>query len=161
VIVVADTSAISNLLTIGREGLLREVFGQVIIPSAVEVELRRWHAVLPTFLVTARATAGSLLAELGEGLDPGETEAIALGLELHADLLLIDERKGRAAAARLGLKTTGLLGVLLEAKALGLIERASPILDDLTLRAGFHVSVSVRREFLCLAGESAGSSELG
>ena len=51
-IVVADTSAISNLLTIGREGLLRQVFGQVIIPSAVEVELRRWHAVLPAFLIT-------------------------------------------------------------------------------------------------------------
>jgi predicted nucleic acid-binding protein len=92
-------------------------------------------------------------------LDPGETEAIALGLELHADLLLIGEREGRAEAARLGLKTTGLLGVLLEAKALGLIERASPLLDDLTRRAGFHVSASVRREFLCLADETASTSE--
>ena len=102
-----------------------------------------------------------MLAELGEVLDPGETEAIALGLELHADLLLIDERKGRAEAARLGLKTTGLLGVLLEAKALGLIEKASPVLDDLSRRAGFHVSASVRREFLYLAGEAVGSGGEG
>lgn len=153
-IVVADTSAISNLLTIGREGLLREMFGQVVIPTAVEIELHRWHAVLPAFVIAKRPSAGHLLAELAEILDPGETEAIALSLELHADLLLIDERKGRAEAARRGLKITGLLGVLLEAKAMGLIALVCPILDDLTRRAGFHVSAPVRREFLNLAGEA-------
>lgn len=54
-------------------------------------------------------------------LDPGETEAIALAVEIGADLLLIDERKGRREAKLLGLRTTGLLGVLLEAKKAGLL----------------------------------------
>mgnify|MGYP001767929126 CR=1 FL=1 len=48
-------------------------------------------------------------------LDGGESEAIALAIELSADLILIDERKGTEAARRLGLTTIGVLGVLLEA----------------------------------------------
>jgi predicted nucleic acid-binding protein len=54
-------------------------------------------------------------ADLGvpTDLDPGETEAIVLALEMHADLVLMDERKGTEAARRLGLATIGVFGVLL------------------------------------------------
>ena len=44
---------------------------------------------------------------LGQQLDEGECEAIALFIELNAELLLIDERRGRAEADRLGLRITG------------------------------------------------------
>ena len=52
-------------------------------------------------------------------IDEEEAEAIALAIELNAQLLLIDEHLGRTVASRLGLKFTGVLGVLLEAKNKG------------------------------------------
>lgn len=45
-------------------------------------------------------------------LDPGERAAIALGIALKADLILIDERRGYAAAVRKGIEVTGTLGIL-------------------------------------------------
>lgn len=152
-IVVSDTSAISNLLSIGHEGILHELFGEVLIPPAVERELLEWHRELPGFLSVIAPGHSDLMTRLSSLLDPGETEAIALAVETGADLLLIDERKGRSEASRLGLKTTGLLGVLLEAKRAGFLERLLPVFDELVTVADFRVSAAVRSEFLRLAGE--------
>jgi len=79
----------------------------------------------------------SRLAQLRAQLDPGEVEAIALALERRADLILVDERLGRQVAMALGLRVTGLLGVLAEAKRAALIERVKPIIEDLRERPGF------------------------
>ena len=48
-------------------------------------------------------------------LDAGEAEAIGLALQKHADWLLLDERDARRVAKSLGLKVTGVLGILLKA----------------------------------------------
>lgn len=45
-----------------------------------------------------------------EGLDVGEAMALSLAVEIHADAILIDERRGHEVAIQLGLRTTGLLG---------------------------------------------------
>jgi hypothetical protein len=78
----------------------------------------------------------SLLLEL----DPGEAEAIVLAAEMRADLLLLDERRGRTVAARLGVKHIGLLGVLVDAKRKGFLLAVKPVLDEIMARAGFWVS---------------------
>ena len=85
-------------------------------------------------------------------LDKGEAEAIALAQELAADLLLIDEHLGRAAATRLGVRIIGLLGVLIEAKHRGLILEVKPLVDAL-MNLGFRVKHDLYQRVLQAAGE--------
>jgi predicted nucleic acid-binding protein len=99
-IVVSDTSCISNLLSIGREELLPRLFGEVLIPPAVLSELLRFHVRVPDFVRCVAPAEMGKMASLSQELDLGEAEAICLALELKADRLLIDEAPGRAAALR-------------------------------------------------------------
>ena len=75
-----------------------------------------------------RKMRGGLRAVLITDLDQGEAEVIALAQELRADLVIIDERLARWHARRLGLNTTGVLGVLLKAKESGLLEEIKPLI---------------------------------
>jgi hypothetical protein len=78
-----------------------------------------------------------LIQALSLEVDAGEAGAIALAIEANADLLLMDERRGRLAATRLGRRVGGVVGVVVEAKAAGLIPAVRPILDALTREVGF------------------------
>lgn len=77
-----------------------------------------------------------------EALDEGERSALALGIALRADLILIDERKGAAAALRKGFEVTGTLGLLTRGSQRGLVD-LGPALERLK-RTNFHY----RQEFL-------------
>jgi hypothetical protein len=86
-------------------------------------------------------------------LDPGESEAIALALQLKAPVLLMDEADGRAAAAREGLTTIGAVGVLLQAKHLGLIPAVVPLIERLRDETRFFVSPKLLAQLRRQAGE--------
>jgi predicted nucleic acid-binding protein len=86
-------------------------------------------------------------------LDPGEAEAIALAIELKADLLLLDERKGRNIAARLGVRSIGILGILIDAKQNGYVPAVKPIMDRLIQDAGFWIRREVYERVLSSANE--------
>jgi len=147
-IVVSDASPLINLACIHRLNLLRTLYGEVVIPQAVwaevvvegegqpgadEVRIAEW---IKTHPVENR----TLVRALRQELDAGEAEAISLGLEEDADLLLMDDRVGRETAQHLGLRTVGLIGVLIVAKRHGHISAIKPLLDALREQAGFRVS---------------------
>jgi predicted nucleic acid-binding protein len=98
----------------------------------------------------------ALITALQRDLDRGEAETIALALELGADLVLLDEKEGRHAAERFRLRIVGVLGILLEAKAKGLIDTVRPNLDALRQTAGFYLTTSLYQYTLTQAGESNG-----
>lgn len=106
-IVISDTTPLNYLVLIGQQDLLARLFERVIIPRAVWIELkaegtpesiRAWLANQPDWLEVREAniSADAALALL----DHGEQEAILLAQELHADLLLMDDKDGRLEATR-------------------------------------------------------------
>lgn len=92
---------------------------------------------------------------LREELHAGESEAIALAYQENADLLLMDETEGRAAARRLQLPLTGVLGILLRAKKEGLIEHLKPEIQKLRQEARFYITAKLEHTLLHSAGEMA------
>jgi predicted nucleic acid-binding protein len=94
-----------------------------------------------------------LAAALGNDLDQGEAEAIALATEIQADVLLIDEKEGRSVARQAGLVVRGVVGVLLRAKAMGEIASVKAEIDALRNRAGFFIAASLEIDVLRSVGE--------
>ena len=94
-----------------------------------------------------------LVAALRDQLDAGESEAIALALELKSTILLIDETEGRRVAAAYGIKKTGTFGVLLLAKKQGLIPSLKEEIDKLQHKAHFWISAPLYEKLLHAAGE--------
>jgi uncharacterized protein len=161
VVVVSNTSPISNLVIVGEIALLQRIYPQIIIPIGVYTELNRLPTLQPT--ITSLVNVGwlkiqspnniQLLYTLNQTLDPGEAEAIALAVELSASRLLIDERLGRNVATNYGLKVTGILGIPINAKQQGLIPVLRPIVDRLIQQAGFRVSQALYERTLLEVGE--------
>ena len=159
-IVVSNTSPISNLAAIGQLELLQQLYGNIIIPPAVYQELINSGDADPATLAvqtldwiqTQPVSDRVLLETLQTNLDPGEAEAITLAVEINAERLIIDERRGRNEAIQLGLQVTGILGIALAAKQEGLIPLVQPILDDLRANT-FWIRDALYAEVLRLAGE--------
>jgi len=142
--VVSNTSPLSNLAVVGRLDLLRQRYGSVTIPLVVAQELGRLSHPDGQAALVAAILAGWLkpdptvppLLSSSVTLDPGETAAIALALAVHADVLFIDEKRGRAAARSAGLTVSGLLGELLHAKFVGRIPSMRAEIQRLRSQAG-------------------------
>lgn len=159
-IVVSDTSPLRALAHLNRLDLLQALFGEVFVPPAVIAELQFPRRRFPSFDLTqfsyfrVRApTDQALVVDLMSQLDVGEAEAIALAIELQAQALLIDEVSGRNEAKRRGLHVTGVLGILREAKVVGLVTVVKPLIDELVHGQGFFLLSSLRDQILRDCGE--------
>ena len=124
-IVVSDTTPLILLLKISRLDLLEKLFGEVLIPSAVFNELttdERFQLEAnqirqEKFIVVKEVNNLESVSILkrATGLDQGESEAIVLTDELNAELLLMDEAKGRNVSSQMGLQIMGTIGILMAA----------------------------------------------
>lgn len=157
-IVISDTSVISNLAQVHQIDLLRELYSRIVIPQKVKEELNNDPSTLELikdidWIDIGKISNQDLYNNLIIDLDPGEAEAIVLAKELGAGLLMIDERKGRKIAKENGIPIVGVLGLLTEAKKEGLIDKVKPILDKLIFEIGFRVNPKLYRYVLSTVDE--------
>jgi len=150
-LIVSDNSPLNLLIRVREEAVLPALFGLVIIPSEVAEEMRHpkapeivrhFVAALPSWM-----RIQSPIHRLNfPTLDPGETAAIALAIELSAPLL-IDEQEGRRIARAEGLEVIGAIGVLERAANQGLIADLAAVYHEIrTLR--FHIAEDILDESL-------------
>lgn len=152
-IAVADTSPLCYLILIDEIGILPKLLSKVVVPTAVITELlhedapdavRRWAADLPPWVTVQehpiRSTTGL------EKLQAGELAAILLAESITADLILLDEKSARRAAAVRGLRVTGTLGILGEGAQRALVDLPAAI--DRLRRTNFRCSPTLLKATL-------------
>ena len=161
--VISNSSILIGLSAIGRLELLHRRFPEgVIVPDAV------WQEVVETghgrtgaeqvataeWIRRQQIQNKVFATALQAYLDQGEAEVIALGHEIGADLLLLDEKSARrSVAARLQHPVLGTIGVLIWAKRKHIISSLSSELALLQKKGGFRVSKVVYEYALEQAGE--------
>jgi predicted nucleic acid-binding protein len=152
VVVISDTSPINYLCQIGHIEILPAIFGRVVVPSAVAMELE--HSAAPEsvhhFITNPPAwleicDPSREFPSIGD-LGDGEQQALALAAELRADLLIVDDLEARSAAEARSITVIGTLGVLKLASGRKLVDLTGAFAD---LQAcGFYISENLKREML-------------
>jgi predicted nucleic acid-binding protein len=158
--VIANNTPLVALWTLGRLDILRDLYGQVWIPRAVYEEFlasehaQRLAALREAPWIVTVSVSNRQHVKVYVGLDQGEAEVLALAEERAARLVIVDERKGRRYAQRLGIPLTGTLGTLLLAKERSLIGSLRPMLVELQ-NAGLYLDSALVDRALVLAGEAS------
>lgn len=143
-VIIADTSCLIALKDIENIQLLNLVYDKITITPEIEKE---FGESLPEWIIVEEVNDKKKISLLELELDKGESSAIALAIEKDDSLLIIDEKKGRKVAKKMGLKITGLLGVIVKAKENGLIEKVKPIIEELE-KVEFHISKILKEQIL-------------
>lgn len=159
----SNTGPIIGLAKIDKLSLLKELAEEVLIPPLVYRELlgkcgwesSRIDLAINSFIkVTELSEISNEIKQVISTLDGGEKQVISLGSVTSGQLiLLLDDKAGRNAAKKLGLATTGLVGVLIFAKEKGLINEVSSLLEELRIQ-GYWLGDSLIRIAKNLAGET-------
>lgn len=148
-VVIADTSCLILLNKIGYLGLLKSLFSEVfVIPEVIE----EYSNPLPPFIRSKAASNPIVTPIINARLGKGEATAIQLASENPGCLLIIDELKGRKMAESPGIRITGTLGLLVEAKSEGYIKSVKEIIVKIKA-TNFRFSEALENMILELAKE--------
>ncbi len=157
--VIINNSPLVFLWILNLLPLLRELYTDVWIPEEVQEEFlgtdtiaRRSSLNGAPWIRTVSLTDPQSASVYGR-LDRGEASVLALAEEHDPHLVIIDEKKAREEAKRIGLPVRGTVGVLLEAKKKGLTDAIKPFLDALRDN-GMYLDQSFIDDVLQFAGET-------
>ena len=156
-IVVSNTTPIISLASIQRIEILKNLFGEILIPQAVYDEIKAKESYgyeeIDLDFIHVKKVKGQLYKDLLlSQLDLGETETILLAKELKADHVLIDENLAYKIAKNSGLDAIRTLSILLKAKEMGIIDNIKPFLDEMISKGRWY-SQKVYDSFLKKIGE--------
>ena len=143
-VIISDTSYLILLDKIGELNLLNKLFGQVTVTPEIANEFRKE---LPDWFKIEEPINKTYQKILEASLDKGEASAIAFAIEQEDCLLIIDDLKGRKYAEQLGIKITGTLGLIIDAKLSGYITSVKPILDKIK-QTDFRLSEDLEKRTL-------------
>lgn len=160
-VIISDTTTLSTLAQMNDLWILEQQFTEIAIPQPVFEELKQLSQFDFDISIFSKAkwlkvqsvSESPVLNLLLTLVDIGEAHAIALAVEKKADLLIIDEKKGRNIAKSMNLNFTGLGGILIRAKAAGLISDVKTYLQKAEKEAGFYLSQSAKEMILKAASE--------
>ncbi len=156
--VVSNTTPLISLLKLDRLEILNKIYSVICIPSAVYNEIEagkdkpfyRDLSKIDWIKIVEIKNQNALKYFLD--LDSGEAEAIVLATEINADLIIMDEKLGRFHAKHADLKVTGIIGVLIKAKQLGIITELKPLLFEL-IEKNVWIGDKLINEILAQSGE--------
>lgn len=156
---ICDTSPIQYLHQLELLHVLPKLARKVFVPPAVVQEIKLGHSLgirLPKLeefdWVSVLRPESDLALPLVTNLGPGETEVLMLALEMRGAVAVLDDARARELAEMLDLRFTGTLGLLLDAKRVGLVTMLRPLLDRLqSLR--FRLASDTFSAVLRLGGE--------
>ncbi|MBD2567144.1 DUF3368 domain-containing protein [Anabaena lutea] len=152
----------SPLIFLSRGGLidLLQLLGdEILVPSAVAVEIQQRGAEDPTVLALTQTDWLVVVEtpptpEIIQSWDLGKGESSVLTWAYtHPNTeAIVDDLAARRCAAVLGIPVRGTLGLVLTAKQRGKIPAARPVLDNLR-SLGMYLSDRVINQALALIGE--------
>ena len=148
-VIIADTSCLIVLDQIGELPILEKIYTEILITPEVRQEFK---GTIPDWIKVKEVGDKKRQDILELDLDKGEASAIALSLEYEDCLLIIDERKGRLIAKKLGLRITGTLGIIIKGKELGVVSSVKEVLEKLE-KFDFWMSESLKNKILNKVGE--------
>ena len=147
--IISDTSCLILLHNIGELEILHKLFGIIITTEEVVTE---YGEILPEWVEIKKPKNSNYNLLFDTRLGKGEASAIALAMELEDCLLIMDDLKARKTAQHLGLTVVGTLGLIVDAKLIGIIPTIKPILNKIR-STNFRISKQLEKILLEYANE--------
>jgi predicted nucleic acid-binding protein len=156
-IVIGDSGPLISLAVIDKLAVLEKLYGEIYIPPAVWQEIAQY---IDVFDIPAILSYKDKIVNLQHPnsfidlMDEGESEAVSLYQELHADFLLIDDKAARSVAETFSVRCIGTLAVLIQSLEQGLVTNLRPLFIDLLDAKRFYKK-SLLNAILAQYGEQA------